>query len=157
MSGPRPTQTSLRSETPASFALSADPLQPERLKQTLLNQHAGALATFEGWVRNHNEGKPVDRLEYSSYPELANKEGAKIVQEAQERFAIDGAIALHRTGLLEIGHIAVWVGACAAHRDAAFDACRYIIEEVKRRVPIWKKEYYSDGVSAWVNCHQEAK
>ena len=139
------------------FRMSPEPLQPELLKRQLLDSHAGALATFEGWVRNHNEGQPVDRLEYSSYAALANKEGARIVAEAAERFPIDAALAEHRTGLLEIGDIAVWVGVSAAHRGAAFDACRYIIEEVKARVPIWKKEYYSNGVSDWVNCHQESK
>ncbi len=117
--------------------------------------HAGALATFEGWVRNHNEGQPVDRLEYSSYPALANKEGQRIIAEAFEKFEIDAAIAQHRVGLLEIGGIAVWVGVSAAHRGAAFDACRYIIEQIKGRVPIWKKEYYSSGATDWVNCHQE--
>lgn len=140
-----------------SFSISKSPLAPEQLKQELLNDHAGALATFEGWVRNHNEGQPVDQLEYSSYPALANKEGQRILDEAFEKFAIDAALARHRVGLLPIGGIAVWVGVSAAHRDAAFDACRYIIEEIKRRVPIWKKEYYSTGSRAWVNCHQEPK
>jgi len=137
------------------FQISEQTLQPEELKQALLDAHAGALATFEGWVRNHNEGQSVDRLEYSSYPALANKEGQRIIAEAFEKFEIDAAIAQHRVGLLEIGGIAVWVGVSAAHRDAAFDACRYIIEEIKTRVPIWKKEHYSSGATAWVNCHQE--
>lgn len=140
-----------------TFQISPEPLQIDALKHHLLNSHAGALATFEGWVRNHNEGQPVDQLEYSSYPALANKEGQRIIAEAHERFAIDAAIAQHRAGLLAIGDIAVWVGVSAAHRGAAFDACRYIIEEIKGRVPIWKKEYYSSGVTGWVNCHQETK
>lgn len=142
---------------PTDFRMSAAPIEPELLKRKLLDSHAGALATFEGWVRNHNEGQPVDRLEYSAYPALADKEGQRIIDEAREKFPIDALYAEHRTGLLEIGHIAVWVGASAAHRDAAFDACRYVIEEIKRRVPIWKKEYYSNGTSDWVNCHQEPK
>lgn len=144
-------------DTRESFLLADAALEPELLKRHLLGRHAGALATFEGWVRNHNEGQPVDRLEYSSYPALANKEGQRIMAEAAERFPIDAALARHRTGLLEIGDIAVWVGVSAAHRGAAFDACRFIIEEIKRRVPIWKKEFYSNGVSDWVNCHQETK
>ncbi|MDQ8199102.1 molybdenum cofactor biosynthesis protein MoaE [Pelagicoccus enzymogenes] len=140
--------------TSPTFSISGDPLEPDKLKRHLLDSHAGALATFEGWVRNHNEGEAVDRLEYSSYPALANKEGQRIVAEAFEKFEIDAAIAQHRVGLLEIGEIAVWVGVSAAHRGAAFDACRYIIEEIKARVPIWKKEYYSRGATDWVNCHQ---
>lgn len=141
---------------PNSFSISSTPLQPETLKRQLLDAHAGALATFEGWVRNHNEGQPVERLEYSSYPALANKEGQRILDEALKKFPIDAALAQHRVGLLEIGDSAVWVGVSSAHRDAAFDACRYIIEEVKTRVPIWKKEHYSSGVTGWVNCHLEA-
>ncbi|MBC2607397.1 molybdenum cofactor biosynthesis protein MoaE [Pelagicoccus albus] len=139
-----------------SFLISSEPLQLEALKQHLLDAHAGALATFEGWVRNHNEGQAVEQLEYSSYPALANKEGQRIVEEAFQKFDIDAAIARHRVGLLPIGGIAVWVGVSAAHRGAAFDACRYIIEEIKGRVPIWKKEYYSSGATDWINCHQRA-
>lgn len=145
---------SLRSKHSLSFTISSAPLDPDALKRHLLDSHAGALATFEGWVRNHNDGQAVDRLEYSSYPALANKEGQRIIEEAFEKFEIDAAVAQHRAGLLEIGGIAVWVGVSAAHRGAAFDACRYIIEEIKSRVPIWKKEYYSSGETDWVNCHQ---
>lgn len=140
-----------------TFSLSDQPLDPEALKQELLGPHAGALATFEGWVRNHNEGQPVEQLEYSSYKELAEKEGQRIIDEALAKFEIDAALARHRIGLLPIGGIAVWVGVSAAHRDPAFEACRYVIEEIKSRVPIWKKEYYSSGLRSWVNCHQEAK
>lgn len=138
------------------FSLSDKPIQIDALKRSLVLAHAGALATFEGWVRNHNDGQSVERLEYSSYPRLAEKEGARIVQETLEKFAVDAVIAQHRVGLLEIGDLAVWVGASAAHREAAFDACRYLIEEIKRRVPIWKKEYYSSGATDWVNCHNPA-
>lgn len=137
----------------STFELSEAELDPEALKATLLDSHAGALATFEGWVRNHNEGQAVDRLEYSSYEALANKEGARIIQEACDKFDLDAALARHRVGLLEIGGIAVWVGVSAAHRGAAFDACRYIIDEIKGRVPIWKREHYSAGTTEWVNCH----
>jgi len=137
-----------------TFQLSEAALEPEQLKRSLLDRRSGALATFEGWVRNHNEGQAVDRLEYSSYPALAGKEGQAIMDEAARKFEIQAALALHRVGTLEIGEIAVWVGACAAHRSAAFDACRYIIEEIKARVPIWKKEHYSSGLRSWVNCRQ---
>lgn len=141
----------------AAFSLSAEPLDPEALKRALLGSHAGALATFEGWVRDHNEGQPVERLEYSSYAALAEKEGARILREALARFAVDGALARHRVGLLEIGDVAVWVGVSSAHRAAAFDACRFIIEEIKGRVPIWKREHYSSGAAGWVNCHAVSK
>jgi molybdopterin synthase catalytic subunit len=108
-------------------------------------------------VRNHNEGQPVLRLEYEAFAELAIKEGQQIIDEALQRFAITGAACVHRVGLLEIGDMAVWVGVAAAHRGAAFDACRYIIDEVKQRVPIWKKEHYASGDSGWINCEVPMK
>ena len=92
------------------------------------------------------------RLEYEAYPALANREGEDIVRAARERFDIIAAVCEHRVGPLEIGGMAVWVGVSAAHRGAAFDACRYIIDEVKKRVPIWKREFYADGTVEWVGC-----
>ena len=136
----------------AEFFLSAAPLDPRLLADRLLQPRAGALATFEGWVRDHNEGRHVLRLEYEAYGPLALKEGARILEEAHGRFGILNALCAHRTGALEVGAIAVWVGTCSPHRDAAFAACRYIIDEIKQRVPIWKKELYPEGDSGWVNC-----
>lgn len=118
----------------------------------MANPAAGAIVSFEGWVRNHNEGKEVKSLEYEAYPELANKEGNRIITEAKEKFDILDSFCEHRTGHLQIGEVAVIVMVTAKHREAAFDACRYIIDEVKSRVPIWKKEHYVDGDSGWVRC-----
>lgn len=123
-------------------------------KPELQDPEAGAYVSFEGWVRNHNEGKPVKSLEYEAYPALADKEGVRILGEAIEKFEILKAQCIHRTGHLDIGEMAVWVGVTAKHREAAFEACRYIIDEVKVRVPIWKKEHYVDGDSGWVRCEQ---
>jgi molybdopterin synthase catalytic subunit len=94
----------------------------------------------------------VQALDYEAYAQLAEKEGERILAEARQRFAVQAAVCLHRVGTLQIGDLAVWVGVSAAHRGAAFDACRYIIDEVKARVPVWKKEHYADGVSEWINC-----
>ncbi len=135
-----------------TFRISADPLDPAALKPLLDDPHAGACVTFEGWVRNHNEGQPVQSLEYESFAALAEKEGARILAETREKFSITTAAGMHRTGHLQIGELAVWVGVSAAHRDAAFAACRYIIDEAKARLPIWKKEHYTGGASAWINC-----
>jgi len=136
------------------FSLSETALEPGRLKAALQHRHAGACVTFEGWVRDHNEGKQVLSLEYEAYPALAHSEGERIVREAMARFGLDHAECVHRTGALDIGDVAVWVGVSAAHRGEAFDACRHIIDEVKHRVPIWKKEHYTDGDSGWVNCER---
>jgi len=120
----------------------------------LLDAGAGGYASFEGWVRNHNEGLAVTRLEYEAFEDLALKEGDLIVREALQRFPIKHALCLHRIGELAVGDLAVWVGVSAAHRGEAFDACRYVIDEVKHRLPIWKKEHYVDGNSGWVNCER---
>lgn len=105
-------------------------------------------------MRNENEGKPVERLEYEVYEPLAVKEGEKVLAEARQQFPHLQAACAHRSGLLEIGDCAVWVGVAAPHRDEAFKACRYIIDEIKLRLPIWKKEHYVDGDSGWVNCER---
>ena len=137
---------------PASFTLAASAIDPEALKARLAHPAAGALATFEGRVRNHADGRGVRLLEYQVYPELAQAEGERVVAEALARFDIIAAHCTHRSGILHIGDMAVWVGIAAAHRGAAFDACRYIIDEVKQRLPIWKRETYAEGDSGWVNC-----
>jgi molybdopterin synthase catalytic subunit len=113
---------------------------------------AGACATFEGRVRNHNEGRAVEALDYEAYGPLAEREGERIIAEAREKFRIIGALCVHRTGSLSLGDLAVWVGVTAEHRAAAFDACRYIIDEIKARLPIWKKEHYAGGATEWINC-----
>jgi len=138
--------------TGVRFALSESRLAPRELKSELLDDTAGAAVTFEGWVRNHHGGAAVAALEYEAYAPLAEAEGARILEEAMQRFEIVTAFGRHRTGTLAIGECAVWVGVSAAHRGAAFDACRYIIDELKDRVPIWKKEHYAAGPSGWVNC-----
>lgn len=134
------------------FRIVHDPIDAGALKGALADAQAGACVTFEGWVRNHNEGQPVEALDYEAYAELAETEGARILAEAREKFAVTNAVCLHRVGALRIGDLAVWVGVSAAHRGAAFDACRYIIDEVKARVPVWKKEHYAGGASEWINC-----
>lgn len=135
-----------------SFRISSEPFDPTALARTLADARAGACVTFEGWVRNRNEGQPVLSLEYEAYALLADKEGARILTEARDKFAILGAVCLHRVGHLQLGDLAVWVGVTAEHRGAAFDACRYLIDETKARVPIWKKEHYASGATAWINC-----
>jgi molybdopterin synthase catalytic subunit len=135
----------------ARFALSAAPIDAAALGRALARAHAGACVTFEGWVRDHNAGRAVLRLDYQAYAPLAASEGERILAEASERFAIAAAHCAHRTGALALGDLAVWVGVSAAHRGAAFEACRFIIDEVKLRVPIWKNEHYADGESGWLH------
>ena len=135
-----------------SFKISATPIDATALKNALGDQHAGACVTFEGWVRNRNEGQSVRSLEYEAYAPLAEKEGEQILDEARKKFALLTAAGVHRVGHLQLGDMAVWVGVTAEHRAAAFEACRYIIDEAKARLPIWKKEHYANGATAWINC-----
>lgn len=135
----------------ARFAISDSAIEIAPLRAALLDARAGAFASFEGWVRDHNEGQAVDGLRYEAYAALAEKEGERILDEALQRFAIVQAHCVHRIGDLSIGEMAVWVGVSAAHRGAAFDACRYIIDEVKSRVPIWKQERYRQGGVDWLH------
>jgi len=133
---------------------SETPIDAQALRAELSDPACGGYAAFEGWVRDHNEGQRVTRLEYEAFVPLALREGARILDEACERFGIRRALCVHRLGALELGAIAVWVGAASEHRDEAFRACRYIIDEVKHRLPIWKKEHYESGDSGWVNCER---
>jgi molybdopterin synthase catalytic subunit len=133
------------------FHLSQQPIDSAALSRALSDASAGACVTFEGWVRNENAGRAVQRLDYQAYVPLAQSEGERILGEAKQRFTLISVACAHRVGALQIGDLAVWVGVSAAHRDAAFAACRYIIDEVKLRVPIWKNEHYASGESGWLH------
>jgi molybdopterin synthase catalytic subunit len=136
------------------FDISAQKILIDDLREQMMHPGSGGFCVFEGWVRNENEGRSVERLEYEVYAPLAISEGEKVIAEAMQRFGFLSACCVHRSGLLEIGDCAVWVGVSAPHRDEAFKACRYIIDEIKSRLPIWKKEHYVDGDSDWVNCER---
>ena len=134
------------------FAISATPLDIAQLADRLRNESAGGYVSFEGWVRDHNEGRQVRALSYEVFHALAEAEGERIVIEAVQQFGLTAAACVHREGDLSLGDCAVWVGVTAPHRGEAFAACRFIIDAIKHRLPIWKKEIYVDNDSAWVNC-----
>ena len=134
------------------FSVSESAIDVSAAKKSVADDSCGALVVFEGWIRDHNEGQKVKRLEYEVYRPLAEKEGARIIDEAVQRFGVSHALCIHREGLLELGEVAVLVCVSSPHRGEAFDACRYIIDQTKVRLPIWKKEHYVSGVSEWVNC-----
>jgi molybdopterin synthase catalytic subunit len=133
------------------FRLSGEPIDARVEQRHLEDAGAGACVSFEGWVRDHNEGRSVERLEYQAYAELAESEGEAVLAEAMANHLLRSARAVHRTGSLAIGEMAVWVGVSADHRGDAFAACRWIIDEIKRRVPIWKNEHYANGDSGWLH------
>ena len=127
------------------------PIDLAALHAAVQGPERGGVAAFVGLVRDHHQGRVVLRLDYSAYGPMAEAECARIVAEAEARWQV--AVALqHRIGALAIGDAAVAVVAASAHRDEAFAACRFLIEEVKRRVPVWKREYYADGTVAWVDA-----
>ena len=115
-------------------------------------EQAGAIDLFLGVVRDNTQERPVDRLEYEAYDRMAISEMQKIADEAQQQWPILRYIITHRKGTLQIGEMAVLIGVATAHRADAFEACRYIIDTIKKTVPIWKKEVFTNG-EEWVNAH----
>ncbi len=138
------------------FVLSKNPINQSDLPANLKAPNNGGIVSFEGLVRNHNEGRGVCSLEYECFEEMALREGNEIIKEAVIKFGVTDLYAIHRYGHLEIGEVAIRVAASAPHRQEAFLACQFLIDEIKRRVPIWKKEHYVEGVSEWVACHQSS-
>jgi molybdopterin synthase catalytic subunit len=132
------------------FALQSGPIEPKLLQALLETPEAGAVVIFEGRVRNHGQGKPVTGMEYQAYEEMARREGERIIREARARFPVRKAACVHRLGALGVGEMAVWIGVASDHRAEAFQACQFIIEEVKKKVPIWKKEFFADETAHWV-------
>lgn len=135
--------------------LSPSPLDLAAMIARVQSPSRGGIATFLGQVRDHHGGRAVQRLEYSAYGPMAEAECARIVAEAEARWPVRAGLE-HRIGRLEIGDTAVAIVAAGAHREEAFAACRFVIEEVKRRVPVWKKEFYADGSSVWVDPTRSA-
>jgi molybdopterin synthase catalytic subunit len=133
-------------------SLSSQPLDEQAVTALVSTPDAGAVITFVGRVRDNARGRQVVALEYDAYPEMAEAVLAQIVAEAESRFSIKDAAVHHRTGRLAVGDPAVVIAVSAAHRGAAFDACEYVIDQIKTRAPIWKKEIGPDGES-WVEEH----
>ena len=135
------------------FSLSANPIDPEKCLSALKNKRAGAFVSFEGWVRNHNDGRGVSALAYEAFEQMAVSEGNKLLQEAKNRFAILDAHVVHRIGATEVGDRAVWVGVSSEHRQEAFLAARWIMDAIKRNVTIWKKETSAAQTeSEWIHA-----
>lgn len=112
----------------------------------------GGLVVFEGRVRTPSDGKEVAYLEYEAFLELARKQFAAIASEATDRFGLRGVVAVHRTGIVDVGGVGVIVATTAPHRAEAFDGAREVIDRIKHEAAIWKREVYVDGSSAWARC-----
>lgn len=118
----------------------------------VVSPESGGIDVFIGTVRNATKGKTVTRLEFEAYETMALREMEKIAGQSFEKWPVQKILIHHRTGVLQIGEIPVIIAVSAAHRAAAFDACRYIIDTLKETVPIWKKEFFEDG-EVWVAAH----
>lgn len=126
------------------------PIDPARLLGESLSAGDGAAVLFWGVVRNENEGRGVAHLEYQAYAEMAERTLREIADEAIIRWGTGDIRVLHRVGRLEVGEASVGVAVASPHRAEAFEACRYVIDELKKRVPVWKREGYVDGATEWV-------
>lgn len=133
------------------FELSETPIDADALRRRLADHACGAVVVFEGRVREHNRGRPVDRIEYEAYPPLALAEGRAVAAEAAAAHGLAEVLIVHRTGTVALGEIAVWIGVSAPHRGAAFAGCQQAIDTLKARVPIWKHEHYRDGGPEWLH------
>jgi len=131
------------------IGLTRAPIDVRAVEAAVRHPGAGAVCTFQGVVRDHNLGRPVDHLAYEAYPEMAEPELRRIAAEAEARWPGVRLAIVHRLGRLEIGEASVVIAASHAHRAEAFEACRYAIDTLKATVPIWKKEVWADG-EAWV-------
>jgi MoaE-MoaD fusion protein len=127
-----------------------DPINPRALIDQVRTGADGAIVTFDGCVRNQSHGRATNYLEYEAYESMAIAKMQEIAAEARANFAIDRVAICHRLGHLEIGETSVFIAVSAPHRSAAFDACRFAIDTLKRTVPIWKKEFFADG-AVWAD------
>jgi molybdopterin synthase catalytic subunit len=133
----------------ASAAVVEGPIDAGELLR-VVSPEDGAALLFWGVVRNHHDGHAVTHLEYRAYAAMAEQEMLRIAREAQDRFGVGGVRIVHRVGRLEIGEASVGIAVASSHRGDAYAASRYLIEELKRRVPVWKREGYADGSAEWV-------
>jgi molybdopterin synthase catalytic subunit len=131
------------------FRVTDKPINLQELVDFVTDPEAGAVATFIGTTRNHNEGRKVLALDYEAYPEMAEKQLARLGQEASQKWPICRMAIVHRLGPVQITEPSVIITVSAAHRETAFAACRFAIEEIKKTVPIWKKEVYEGG-EIWI-------
>jgi molybdopterin synthase catalytic subunit len=138
------------------YELTNEPLDVGEIARRVVPVECGATVTLDGYVRQFTKKRETIYLEYEGYEPMALKEMEKLVEQARDRFEISNAGIVHRLGKLEIGETSVVISVAAPHRRAAFEACEWLIKELKRTVPIWKKEVYADG-EVWVEGDSQSK
>lgn len=131
--------------------ITPDPIDHAALTEQVRSTSTGAVVTFLGTVRELTDGRRTVELEYEAYSEMANRKMTELAHEARRRWPIDRLAIVHRVGRLDLGDVSVAVALSCPHRDQAFEACRFLIDQVKQVVPIWKKEIWADGSTEWVH------
>jgi len=135
------------------IGITSAPVDIQEVISGFASEEDGALLLFLGVVRNHNEGRYVAGLEYEAYAEMGEGVLEEIAEEARERSGSDRILIHHRVGVLSVGEVSTVIAVATPHRGEAYEASRYIIEEIKKRLPVWKKENYVEGDSEWVKGH----
>lgn len=138
------------------YELTTQPLNVGEIARRVVPPNCGAIVTLDGFVRQWTKGKETLYLEYEAYEPMALKELEKLIKAAKEQFEIEHVGIVHRLGRMEIGETSVVISVAAPHRRAAFEACEWLIKELKRTVPIWKKEFYVGG-EVWIQGESEVK
>ena len=138
------------------YQLTNEPLDVGEIARRVVPAECGATVTLDGYVRRFTEGRETLYLEYEGYKPMALREMEKLIGQARKQFEISNVGIVHRLGKLEIGETSVVISVAAAHRRAAFEACEWLIKELKRTVPIWKKEVYADG-ETWIEGDSQSK
>lgn len=132
-------------------AIVTRPIDPAAIIAEVQSAEFGATSIFLGTVRDTNDGRSVSAIDYSAYTAMAESELVRILVEAEERFGVRSIVVEHRVGALALGDTSVAIAAAHAHRAPAIECTRFVIEEIKKRVPIWKLEHYADGGREWVD------
>ena len=138
------------------YEITSEPLDVGAIARRVVPANCGAIVTLDGFVRQFTKGRETEYLVYEAYEPMALKEMEKIIVQAHDQFQIENVGIVHRTGRLEIGETSVVISVAAPHRRAAFEACEWLIKELKRTVPIWKKEVYADG-ETWIEGDSQSK
>ena len=138
------------------YEITNEPLNVGAIARRVVPENCGAIVTLDGFVRQFTKGRETEYLVYEGYEPMALKEMKKLGEQAKAQFAIENVGIVHRLGKMEIGETSVVISVASPHRRAAFEACEWLIKELKRTVPIWKKEVYADG-EAWIEGETEVK
>ncbi|MGB2868810.1 MAG: molybdenum cofactor biosynthesis protein MoaE [Bacteroidota bacterium] len=133
----------------ATVHITKDPINVAEVVESVTSHESGGIDVFIGTTRNHANDKSVVSLEYEAYEPMALKTMQALVEESRSRWPLDRVAVVHRIGKVPLGEASVVIAVSSAHRNEAFEACRYLIDRLKQEVPIWKKEYYADGTFEW--------